>query len=534
METTMRMKAVPDLSLGFRDAENYKKKENKELFNRIFLRTRALDRLCEQSTYFLIGEKGTGKTAYAAYVANNDYDNNAATLRYIRETEYQKFVALKQAKSLSLSDYTSIWKIIIYLLLAQQIRERQRRIPLLGDLGKFNQLQKAIDEYYQSAFSPEIVYAIQFAEEAKLAAELIAKYATIGGEDRSSVSFSESRFQTNLLYIQKSFEDAIRSLKLSQNHLVFIDGIDIRPSCIPYEDYLQCVKGLAGAVWSVNNDFFSTIKDSKGRLRAVLLVRPDIFNSLGLQNQNSKLRDNSAILNWITTYTEYRTSDLFLMADLLLRSQQEAALPDGVAWDYYFPWDAPSVRSEQRYISSFISFLRYSLHRPRDILTILSILKENFIEQNRSLSSVFYEEDFLSPAFTRKYSDYLLGEIKDQLHFYHSAEDYELFLKFFQYLMGHTRFSYEEFLGAYQSYDRFLERNVLVKPDFCESPDTFLQFLYDLNVVCYVLDTDTEPFFGFCYRQRSPSNIAPKVRTHARYDIHYGLRKALWLGKHFD
>jgi hypothetical protein len=82
-----------------------------------------------------------------------------------------------------------------------------------------------------------MIYAIQFAEEAKVAAELIAKHATIGGEDKTSSSFSESRFQTNLLYIQKQFEEAFRSMKLRKTHLLFIDGIDIRPSSIPYEDY---------------------------------------------------------------------------------------------------------------------------------------------------------------------------------------------------------------------------------------------------------------------------------------------------------
>lgn len=534
----MNMKPVSELKIGYMDAESYKQRENHELLNRIFVRTRTLERLCESSTYFLVGEKGTGKTAYAVYLANNDYKNNLASLRYIRETEYQKFVSLKKSKQLTLSDYTNIWKVIIYLLLAQQIRERENKIPLLGNLGKFNALNKAVDEYYQHAFSPEILYAIQFAEEAKLAAEILAKYmgleSKVGSEDKVAITFSENRFQTNLLYIQKHFEDALRALKLSQNHILFIDGIDIRPSSIPYEDYLECVKGLANAVWSINSDFFANIKDSKGRLRVVLLIRPDIFNSLGLQNQNSKIRDNSAVLSWLTTYTEYRSSDLFLLADRLLSYQQEVVLPAGMTWDYYFPYNASNVRSEQTHKSAFISFLRFSLYRPRDILTILSIQKENFIEQGRNLAEVFSEKDFHVPAFTRKYSDYVLGEVKDHLSFYHSNEDCELFLKFFEYLNGHSRFTYDEFLEAFENYQKFIKRNVKHNPSFCETPDIFLQFLYDLNVVCYIVDTDTEPFFGWCYRDRTPSRIAPKVRAHARYDVHYGLMKALDLGKHFD
>lgn len=533
------MKTIPDLFLGFNDAENYKRRENREFFNQIFVRTTTLTRLCEPSTYFLIGEKGTGKTAYAVYMANNNYNNHVTSLRYIRETEYQKFVQLKKAKGLTLSDYTRIWKVIIYLLIAQQVREAENKFPLLGNWTKFNELNQAIDEYYKSAFSPEILYAIEFAEQAKLAAELVAKYSTVGGsvggENSISVKFSEQRYQTNLLYIQRNFEEALDGLKLSHNHLLFIDGIDIRPESIEYKDYSECVKGLANAVWSINNDFFSGIKDSKGRMRVILLIRPDIFNSMGLQNQNSKIRDNSAVLSWLTTYSEYRRSDLFSMADKLLSIQQDENLKEGKAWDYYFPYNADNVYSEQSELSSFISFLRYSLYRPRDILTILAIQQENFIEQKRNPAEKFSAQDFYDPSFTRKYSEYVLGEVKDHLAFYHSNEDYELFLKFFQFLYGHSRFTYDEYIRAFTNYKEFLIKNTGNIPTFCETPDIFLQFLYDLNVVQYILDRDSygQPFFGWCYRERTPSNIAPKVRTNARYQVHYGLMKALDLGVNF-
>jgi hypothetical protein len=273
------MKPVPELDLGYRDSENYRRKENREIFNQIFLRTPELDKLCEPNTFFLVGEKGTGKTAYAVYLSNIEYNNNVTALRYLRATEYLKFVALKKAKQLDLSDYMSVWKVIIYLLLAEQIRAKQKSIAFTG-LSLFDKLGEAIDEFYQHAFSPEIINAIQFAEEASRSARLLHQFAEIGASGKSTINFSESSFQVNLLYIQKKFEDAFKSLKLSQNHILFIDGVDIRPQSVDYETYLESIKGLANAVWAVNNDFFANIKDSKGRIRVVLLVRPDIFNTL--------------------------------------------------------------------------------------------------------------------------------------------------------------------------------------------------------------------------------------------------------------
>ena len=523
---------ISQLHLGQLDAENYKRRENKELFNRLFVRTSALDALCEPGTFFLIGEKGAGKTAYAVYLENNSYMNISASLRYIRETDYAKFVELKRARHLTLSDYTNIWKVIIYLLLAEMISSSEDK-AVWSKFLRFHNLKEAIDHYYKKAFAPEIAYAIKFAEESEVAASLLAQYANVGTTHKEISTFTQNQFQTNLFYIQRQLEDALRSVKLRQSPVLFIDGIDIRPGTIPYEEYLDCIKGLANAVWGANNDFFSTIKGSQGRLRVVLLVRPDIFASLGLQNQNSKLRDNSIDLNWLTTYTEYRASPLFQMADRLLAFQQAEQLPYGETWDHYFPFDAPDVTSEQGKPSSFISFLRYSLYRPRDILAMLAILKENFIDQHRPADGVFKVGDFNDPMFTRKYTDYLLGEVRDHLSFYYPAQDWDKFLKFFQFLDGQWAFSYPEYIAAYAKFLEFLKRNSEAMPAFAATADSFLQFLFDLGVLCYITESENQRFFGWCFRERTATNIAPRVRSGVDYQIHFGLRKALDLGQRF-
>ncbi len=312
------MKTIPELQLGFRDAESYKVKENKNLLNDIFLRTFSLDQLLDNNKYFLIGEKGTGKTAFAVYLANNNYKKNNSSIKYIRETEYKKFVELKKNKHLTLSDYTNIWKVIISLLISEFITERELDKVLIKRFSKFNALKKSIDEFYLNAFSPEIISAINFAEESSLSAGIINKHFSMNGLEKEKIEFSEARFQINLLYIQKRFEEALSSLSLNESYTLFIDGIDIRPYEIDYNDYLDCIKGLANAIWSLNVDFFGNIKGSKGRIKVVLLIRPDIFDTLGLQNQNSKVKDNSVILDWRTTYQSHRNSDIFLLTDKLL------------------------------------------------------------------------------------------------------------------------------------------------------------------------------------------------------------------------
>lgn len=528
------MKNILELQLGYSDAENYRRRENKELLNKVFIRNEHLNRVCEPAVSFLVGEKGTGKTAYAVYLSNNDYKNTLASIRYIRETEYQKFIALKREKHLGLSDYTSIWKVIIYLMISQQVIEREGGAEFLRRFTKIADVQRAIDDYYNSAFSPEIIQALQFVQESKLAAELMAKHAKASAEEKDVLTFSESRFQTNLFYIQKTFETALSQVRCAHNHILFIDGIDIRPSSIPYPEYLECIKGLANAVWEVNNDFFPTIKGGGGRLRAVLLIRPDIFGSLGLQNQNTKSRDNSVFLDWRTEYANHRTSDLFRVVDHLLASEQQEALGEGQAWDHYFPWNAPNIFENFSGPSSFLSFLRWSYYRPRDIITMLSILQD-MAKESSTNKGYFEYESFDDPVFKRRYSDYLLGEIKDHLTFYYGADEYELFLKFFEVLNGKASFSHTQYLQAYK---RFRDSIGLKDPDvpkFMATAAAFLQFLYDLNVICYIeRPKEDKPYVRWCFRERSYANISPKVKDGIEYQVFYGLYKALNVGKEFS
>ncbi len=524
------MKMISELNLGFADAENYRRKENKELFNSIFVKNEFLDNLLRENTFFLIGEKGTGKTAYAVYLSNNDYKDTISDLKYIRETDYDKFVTLKREKHLQLTHYESIWKVIIYLLMAKGLEGRELDHHRFAKSKKMRALMQAIDEYYANAFSPEILYALNWIDNSKVATELITKFLKLGGEQAVSTSVQESHFQVHLFYIQKQFEEAFNEMKMKNNHVLFIDGIDIRPGLIPYQEYLDCVKGLANAVWSVNNDFFSNIKDSKGRLRTVLLLRPDIFNSIGLQNASNKIRDNSVYLDWRTTYPNFNNSQIFHLSDKLLSSQQGEKREFGQAWDYYFPWKTKSQKPNREYDAAFVSLLKISYSRPRDIVTILQILQEEAIEKRGKEVSVFTEKDINGHDFLNKYSEYLMAGIKDQLSFYYNEEDYDNYLRFFSFLNGRAVFDYEEYLVTYNKFADNVRKNYENVPEFIETADLFLQFLYDTNIVGSIEIADRETFFRWCYRERNPSNIAPKVRLEARYRIHKGLHKALNVG----
>lgn len=520
------------MNFGFSDAENYKRRENKEIFRSLFVKNEYLDALLLPSTTFLIGEKGTGKTAYGIFLANNDYKNTNSTLKFIRETEYDKFVELKKTHNLRLSDYTEIWKTLILLLFCETLTKKIDSWFFGSNRIAIRNIKLAIDEFYENAFSPEIITALNFIEHSEAAVSIISKYAEVGGKISASHEQGAQKFQTNLLYMRKKFESVISTAHLEQDFLIFIDGIDIRPSGIGFNDYLECIKGLANAVWFLNNDFFSEIKDSKGRMRAVLLVRPDIFLVLGLQNPNTKLRDNSVELNWSTTYPSYRSSGIFEVIDNLLSVQQDKDIKHGESWDHYFPFFAPIKGSSYKGDNSFIYFLRNSYYRPRDILTYLNIFKKHIPKKDCTTLESFPESYCNKREITNEYAEYLLGELRDQLVFYYNQDDYESFLQFFDFLKGKTRFNYSEYCNSHDKFIADLNSRNKNTPSFMDTADAFLQFLYELNVICYVEESEEgQKFIHWSFRERSLGKMAPKIQTHCRYEVHYGLVPALNIGK---
>src|SRR4029077_4879962 len=77
------------------------------------------------------------------------------------------------------------------------------------------------------------------------------------------------------------------------------------------------------------------------------------------------------------------------------------------------------------------------------------------------------------------------GEIRDQLLFYYSQDEYNLFLQFFSYLRGKRQFSYDDFVDAFNEFIVECQHINTKLPQFFESANVFLQFLYEQNVICY-------------------------------------------------
>lgn len=517
--------ALGELQEPFNDAVNYKTRQQKEFFSKIFLRTDELLNVLKPSIYYLIGEKGSGKTAYAAYLESNDVEKTRCRLSTMTETQYKRFITLKRRGRLEYSDYANIWRPMLLNMVAQALILKSKGF-LASVTGKFDNLEQEIQRFNKDALNPEVDVAFEMVNGSVDSLSLgYEKFAQAEMRDETRTTEKAESIKHHLLEKETSLKLALADLSLRKDHVLFVDGIDYRPEDVPYADYLACVKGLGEAVWQLNSEFFANIRDSKGRIKVVLLVRPDVFHKLNLYNSNSRLRDNAVLLDWATTEAAMRSSRLYEATGKYFSSQQS------------FP--SPPIEAADNYLSAhddnfvFRRLLRTSFQKPRDILTFVRIARSICIKQlGRSASTSFESDTVRHPTYTKDFSDYLLGEVRDYSDFYMEQEDFFLYIKFFQYLDGKGEFSFEEFSRAYEKFKRWISGERVQATEYLRDAEALLQFFFDVNVIGYreSMGEEHEKFVHFSFRERTLTNIAPKVKTTALLVVNPGVAKALDIG----
>ncbi len=512
---------LKELKISKVDAINYYRGKDKEFLNTIFFSDDKFKKILDDKIYFLQGDKGTGKTAFAVHTSNNETEKLKSSLKFTSETDFKKFIRLIDNGKINISDFVSVWKVILLLLITQEVKEILEGNKISNFIA-LNKLDKAINKYYEAVFNPEISNAIEIIDKADVFLQILKN---IKVSANTSEKTEKTGFQLSLLEIENEFKKAILGIKLKKSFILFVDGTDQIPFDIKREKYIECLRGLANAIWELNQLYFPQVfenKHSDHYIKIVLLIRPDIFSIIRFHNANAKLKDNSIILNWITTSNSYRRSRLFKLIDKSLASQQKSKFALGYSWDEYV-----EESFEKNYAGknepSFVTILRRTFMRPRDFFAFLDMMQNRAIDinSNKITSQIF---NFCIPEFSR----YLLGEVKDQFNFFHDDYEWEILFDFFNYFDGKTRF---DFVFFEEIYDRFLEDYPKDNPDVFESPYVLLQSLYSSNIICFIENSKQESFYKWSYKEKSYTNIEPLVEYEAEYQFHIGLIKALGLGR---
>lgn len=516
-----------DIEIPFDEAENYFKPNNKEKLNRMFYKDTNYNKLLRDTTYYLIGEKGSGKTTYCAYFCNNIINNTISNRYLLTVDDYNKILKMKKEGKLNYTHYITLWKAILLTKLLSSIG--QNEIALFNS-KVYDKIKDILSKYNFSKMTMDTFSPVSFMDNEKFTYGINgglngdkSNFEALASYENSNQATSEQYiYKDNWLYFVNTIATEIERLRLKNNHYLFIDGLDTRPADIDYEEYKECIYPLVRAVYDLNNDIFSRIKDrNKGRLQIVLLTRLDIFLKAGLSNAGSKISDNSAFLNWsVSNQNNYRASAIFELVNNMLRAGDEQR--ENKSWDDYFDFE---VKRGNREYASFNYFLRFTTSKPRDFVKLLKIVKEQCERNNLADPTPKIIE---SDLFQRAYSTYFVDSVRNALSFYYNDKDIKLLFEFIKSIRSRS-FVYREYNDKWNSFKgkEKLEQRF-------ENSNRILALLFDFNMVAMQENAYYGMYYRWKYRETTMANYdynldMNQVEDETKFIFHWALEKEFGL-----
>jgi len=120
------MQPISKLQFGFIDAKTYMERPTDaaaDFFKRSFHASTHLDRTVDPHVFFLIGEKGTGKTAYSVY-ASHFLPGYAANIVLFETTDFARFIEVANRLNLTSTQYSVLWSFVFSLVFLSHLANR--------------------------------------------------------------------------------------------------------------------------------------------------------------------------------------------------------------------------------------------------------------------------------------------------------------------------------------------------------------------------------------------------------------------------
>lgn len=513
-----------DIEIPFDEAENYFKPNNREKLNKLFYKDKNYDKLLLDTTYYLIGEKGSGKTTYCAYFCNNTVNNTRSNRYAISVDDYNKIIRMKNEGTLNYTHYLTLWKAILLTKLLASVDENEISLFHGSTLSK---IRKLLEQYNFTKITKDTFSPVSFMDNIKFSESI---NGNIGGENASCSSNSSNEttsqrtvekfiYEDNwIVFINKIAED-LEKLRLKNNHYLFIDGIDTRPNDIPYDEYKECIYPLVRAVYELNSDILSRVKDrKKGRLQIILLTRLDIFLKAGLSNPGSKIADNSAFLDWsVFNEREYRETALYGLANKLLASGTKSE--EQITWDSFFNF---SINRGSNQFPAYNYFVRLTTAKPRDLVKILKITKE---QCERAGSKNPSKKIIESDMFQRAYSTYFVDVLRTALSFYYNEPNIRLLFDFIKSIRM-CKFTYSMFETAWTNFGNKSELEKIFN-----DPVSLLELLFNFNLIAVY---ENNEYYRWKYRETTMANYdynlqCSQINGQTKFMFHWAAEKEFGL-----
>lgn len=464
--------------------DNWKLEGKDENNPRYFYHTTELDRILKGQKFFVIGRKGTGKTALREFIYQS---GNAERNTYTEKLTFKNFPfgTLYQAKNTQYTppnQYITLWKLLIYSVVAKM---------MLRNKG----IDQAVKESLDLSYKPDTLTTLT-----RVVPEWLSdKFCVLPTESAANRQYEDKINWTANVEI---LEDIIMKHLDDSKYFIIFDELDEdyrdQSNIEDYTLYKNLITSLFKAVQDVNSTFRGTEK----KIFPIIFLRDDIYAIIQDADKN-KWNDSLIEIEWD------REKIQKLLAFRISRANEEAGkiLSFTDAWNLIFTrgkdWDA-------RYSFEFIS--RSTHMRPRDFVFYIQKCAEDTLAFNSSFTRI---GSTTVKRVDKSFSNYLKKEITDEI--FPILPDIQ---EIYQVLIEIRKpiFTIKDFK---ETYDRYVELGTIKQPN----TNFVLQTLFDFSVIGNQRKDLRDPgklkeFFRY-------KNKEARINFNEGLCVHRGLHKSL-------
>lgn len=337
---------------------------------------------------YVIGRKGTGKTALVQYLSGKHDGNVYANKLTFKNFPFNDLYRQANETFKRPNQYISIWKLIIYSSACRMMSQSGVLDPLI---------KRTIDKAFPPPSSDQLGTVIGQWISGDFGVSVLGNGLT------ASKWFQEKR-QHTLQDKVDNLERFVRKHLPYGKFLVLFDELDedYKEMFEQYgkSEYLDLLTGLFKAVQDVRAVFSGGDKN----LLPVVFLRDDIYDLIRDPDKN-KWRDLEVDLNW--SHADIRA----LLAHRLSRVLQTENGDFDTLWYSIFTNQALTYSAGNKEIASFDYIKMSSQGRPRDYINYLQQCAKESLRKNEleiSLDTVKITD--------KEYSNYLRKELIDEIH----------------------------------------------------------------------------------------------------------------------
>ena len=375
-----------------REVANWKLEAKLEDNQRYFFDTTDINRIENGSRCYVIGRKGTGKTALSEHLYQVADAGRFSEKLNFKNFPFNDLYALENKSYKNPNQYITLWKYIIYSSIAKMMitnenidEDARRQLKHVYSEDVERSLARNISKWTSKTFGISI----------------------LGYGGNTSVAQASSKNDTSWIdrvtILEKFIEKNIDNAK----YLIIFDELDEDYKDITvaerHEQYTSLLAGLIKAVQDVKSVF----RPDQYQILPVIFLRDDIYDLIQ-DADKTKWKDLSIELDWNKTQIQK------LLAFRLSRAidPNGPILTFNETWNKMFALEDVSYGSRQKKkISSFEFITRSTQLRPRDYIRYMQACAEDAIAQRKQQvhSQTIVHVD-------KAFSNYLRSEMEDEIH----------------------------------------------------------------------------------------------------------------------